>query len=198
MTPLDPTPDAPPLSPGLYIVATPIGNLGDLTRRAEAVLAGAQVIACEDTRVTGKLLHHLGFSKRLVRYDDHADAAARDYLLGLMADQAVALVSDAGTPLISDPGYRLVRAAREAGIPVTGLPGPSAAVLALSIAGLPTDRSCSPVSCPPRPRRGWMCWPNWPRCAPRWCSMKPGRGWSIRCSRWRRRCRGAKWWWRAN
>ena len=128
------------LAPGLYIVATPIGNLGDITARAIATLGGAAAVACEDTRVTGKLLHHFGLKKRMIRYDDHAADETREYLLGLMAQQPVALVSDAGTPLVSDPGYRLVRAARERGIAVTSLPGPSAAVVALTLAGLPSDR----------------------------------------------------------
>lgn len=128
------------LAPGLYIVATPIGNLGDMTRRAIDVLGAVSVIACEDTRVTGKLLSHLGIRKPMRRYDDHADASARDGLLELMRSEPVALVSDAGTPLISDPGYRLVRAARAEGIAVTSLPGPSAVITALTLAGLPTDR----------------------------------------------------------
>ena len=129
-----------PLDPGLYIVATPIGNLGDITARAIATLRGAAAVACEDTRVTGKLLHHFGLKKRMIRYDDHAADETREYLLGLMAQEPIALVSDAGTPLVSDPGYRLVRAARERGIAVTSLPGPSAAVVALTLAGLPSDR----------------------------------------------------------
>ncbi|MBX9883689.1 MAG: 16S rRNA (cytidine(1402)-2'-O)-methyltransferase [Novosphingobium sp.] len=129
-----------PLEPGLYIVATPIGNLGDVTRRAIAVLSGCAVVACEDTRVTGGLLHHLGIKRPLRRYDDHASDAAREALLGEMTRGAVALVSDAGTPLISDPGYRLVREARARGIAVTTIPGPSALVAALTLAGLPTDR----------------------------------------------------------
>ena len=128
------------LAPGLYIVATPIGNLGDITARAIATLRGASAVACEDTRVTGKLLHHFGLKKRMIRYDDHAADETREYLLGLMAQEPVALVSDAGTPLVSDPGYRLVRSARERGIAVTSLPGPSAAVVALTLAGLPSDR----------------------------------------------------------
>lgn len=128
------------LPPGLYIVATPIGNLGDITLRAIEVLRGVAAVACEDTRVTGKLLNHLGIRQRLIRYDDHADERARDGLLELMRGEAVALVSDAGTPLISDPGFRLVRAAREAGVAITSLPGPSAAIMALTLAGLPTDR----------------------------------------------------------
>jgi 16S rRNA (cytidine1402-2'-O)-methyltransferase len=128
------------LPPGLYIVATPIGNLGDITLRAIETLRGVAAVACEDTRVTGKLLHHLGFKKRMIRYDDHASDADRDRLLALMAEQPVALVSDAGTPLISDPGFRLVRAARERGIALTSLPGPSAALVALTLSGLPSDR----------------------------------------------------------
>jgi 16S rRNA (cytidine1402-2'-O)-methyltransferase len=128
------------LSPGLYIVATPIGNLGDITLRAVEVLRGVAAVACEDTRVTGKLLNHLGIKQRMIRYDDHAGDFERDRILGLIAHEAVALVSDAGTPLISDPGYRLVKAAREAGLAVTSLPGASAAVMALTLAGLPSDR----------------------------------------------------------
>lgn len=128
------------LPPGLYIVATPIGNLGDITLRAIEVLRAADLVACEDTRVTGKLLNHLGFKKRMVRYDDHADDADRERVMAGMREGVVALVSDAGTPLISDPGYRLVRAAREEGIAVTSLPGPSAAVVALTLSGLPNDK----------------------------------------------------------
>jgi len=128
------------LSSGLYIVATPIGNLGDITLRAVDVLRGVTAVACEDTRVTGKLLHHLGIKRRLIRYDDHAGEAERERLLALMAAEPVALVSDAGTPLVSDPGYRLVREAQDRGIAVTSLPGPSAAVLALTLSGLPSDR----------------------------------------------------------
>ncbi|MBX9665776.1 16S rRNA (cytidine(1402)-2'-O)-methyltransferase [Novosphingobium sp.] len=130
----------PELEPGLYIVATPIGNLGDVSRRAIETLSGCAVVACEDTRVTGKLLHHLGIKRPLRRYDDHASDAAREALLGEMTRGAVALVSDAGTPLISDPGYRLVREARARGIAVTTIPGASALVAALTLAGLPTDR----------------------------------------------------------
>lgn len=129
-----------PLSPGLYIVATPIGNLGDITLRAIATLRGVAAVACEDTRVTGKLLHHLEIKQKLIRYDDHASEATRDHILALAAAQPVALVSDAGTPLISDPGFKLVRAARERGIAVTSLPGPSAAIMALTLTGLPSDR----------------------------------------------------------
>lgn len=129
-----------PLSPGLYIVATPIGNLADVTTRAVTVLRGVAAVACEDTRVTGKLMQHLGIKQKLVRYDDHASEATREHLLAMAAEQPVALVSDAGTPLISDPGYRLVRAARDRGIGVTSIPGASAAITALTLAGLPSDR----------------------------------------------------------
>ncbi|HUD28577.1 MAG TPA: 16S rRNA (cytidine(1402)-2'-O)-methyltransferase [Novosphingobium sp.] len=128
------------LSPGLYIVATPIGNLGDITLRAVETLKGVAAVACEDTRVTGKLLHHLGIKQRMIRYDDHAGEGDRERLLALMEAEPVALVSDAGTPLISDPGYRLVRTARERGIAVTSLPGANAAVVAMTLSGLPNDR----------------------------------------------------------
>jgi 16S rRNA (cytidine1402-2'-O)-methyltransferase len=134
----DPSPE--PLEPGLYIVATPIGNLGDVTRRAVDVLSRCDAVACEDTRVTGKLLKHLGISKPLWRYDDHAKETDRARLIEAMQAKAVALVSDAGTPLVSDPGYRLVREARAVGISVTSLPGPSAPVMALTLSGLPNDR----------------------------------------------------------
>lgn len=129
-----------PLAPGLYIVATPIGNLGDLSPRALAVLRGVAAVACEDTRVTGGLLHKFGVKQKLIRYDDHADAGAAERLLAIARSSPLALVSDAGTPLISDPGYRLVRAARAAGIAVVSIPGPSAVVTALTLAGLPSDR----------------------------------------------------------
>ena len=129
-----------PLSPGLYIVATPIGNLGDITLRAIETLRGVSAVACEDTRVTGKLLNHLGIKQKLIRYDDHASDATRDHLLDLAASGPIALVSDAGTPLVSDPGYKLVRGAGERGIAVTSLPGASAAIVALTLSGLPSDR----------------------------------------------------------
>jgi 16S rRNA (cytidine1402-2'-O)-methyltransferase len=128
------------LAPGLYLVATPIGNLGDVTARAADWLRRADIIACEDTRVTATLLRHIGSERPTRRHDDHADDRARDALVAQMATQSVALVSDAGTPLISDPGWRLVRAARAAGVPVTAAPGPCAAVMALTLSGLPSDR----------------------------------------------------------
>ena len=132
---------APPLPAGLHIVATPIGNLRDITVRALEVLAAADLIACEDTRVTRKLTDHFGISAALTPYHDHNAATARPKLLARLADgAAVALVSDAGTPLVSDPGYKLVRAAHDAGHAVTTLPGASAVLAALAVAGLPTDR----------------------------------------------------------
>ncbi len=128
------------LPPGLYIVATPIGNLGDITLRAIETLRGVSVIACEDTRVTGKLLRLLGIKARMIRYDDHAGEGDRQRLIDTMLTEPVALVSDAGTPLVSDPGFRLVREARAAGAAITSLPGPSAAIVALTLSGLPSDR----------------------------------------------------------
>jgi len=130
----------PALSPGLYIVATPIGNLGDLSPRAAATLAAADIIAVEDSRVTAKLLRHIGVRRPMVPYHDHVDEGVRPALVARMATEAVALVSDAGTPLISDPGFKLVRDARAAGVPIVTIPGPSAVVAALTLAGLPTDR----------------------------------------------------------
>ena len=131
---------AEPLSPGLYIVATPIGNLGDITLRAVETLRRCDAVACEDTRVTGKLMKHLGISKPLWRYDDHAEHRERERLVESIRTRAVALVSDAGTPLVSDPGYRLVNAARAEGLPVTILPGACAAIAGLTLSGLPNDR----------------------------------------------------------
>jgi 16S rRNA (cytidine1402-2'-O)-methyltransferase len=133
--------EAPALPAGLHIVATPIGNLRDITLRALEVLAAVELIACEDTRVTRRLLDHYGITTPLTPYHEHNAAAARPKLLTrLAAGAAVALVSDAGTPLVSDPGFKLVRAAREAGHGVTALPGASATLVALAAAGLPTDR----------------------------------------------------------
>jgi len=133
--------EAPPLPAGLYLVATPIGNLRDIGLRALETLAAADVIACEDSRVTRKLTEHYAIATPLTPYHEHNAAEARPRLLSRLADgQAVALVSDAGTPLISDPGYKLVRAASEAGHAVVAVPGASAVLTALAVAGLPTDR----------------------------------------------------------
>ncbi len=128
------------LQPGLHIVATPIGNLSDLSPRAADTLSRADRILAEDTRVTAKLLQHIGAKVPMSRYDDHSSDRDRDEIVGRLGNQAIALVSDAGTPLISDPGYKLVRAARAAGHSVHTVPGPSAAIAALTLAGLPTDR----------------------------------------------------------
>ena len=128
------------LTPGLYLVATPIGNLGDITMRAVDILSRCDGVACEDTRVTGKLLKHLGISKPMWRYDDHSEHRDRSRLVDSMRTRAVALVSDAGTPMISDPGYRLVNDCHAEGISVTSLPGACAAVVGLTLSGLPNDR----------------------------------------------------------
>jgi 16S rRNA (cytidine1402-2'-O)-methyltransferase len=127
-------------APGLHIVATPIGNLGDLSPRAAETLRNADLILAEDTRVTARLLSHIGARVPMQRYDDHTSEEERQRVVARLADQAIALVSDAGTPLISDPGYKLVRAARGAGFEVHTVPGPSAVIAALTLAGLPTNR----------------------------------------------------------
>lgn len=128
------------LAPGLYIVATPIGNLGDLSPRAAHILSNAAVVAVEDSRVTAGLLRHIGVKRPMTPYHDHNAEHVRPGLIARMGSEAVALVSDAGTPLISDPGYKLVRDARAAGHLVVTIPGPCAAIAALTLAGLPTDR----------------------------------------------------------
>ncbi|MDP1735885.1 MAG: 16S rRNA (cytidine(1402)-2'-O)-methyltransferase [Caulobacter sp.] len=130
-----------PLEAGLYVVATPIGNLRDITLRGLDVLAGCDLLLAEDTRVTGKLLAAYGLSKTMLRYDEHAAERARPRIMAALEQgQSVALVSDAGTPLVSDPGYRLVREVVAAGHRVFPIPGPSAALAALTLGGLPTDR----------------------------------------------------------
>ncbi|TPG13030.1 16S rRNA (cytidine(1402)-2'-O)-methyltransferase [Sphingomonas oligophenolica] len=139
-----------PLHPGLYIVATPIGNLGDLSPRAADILARADVIAVEDSRVTAGLLRHIGVKRHMTPYHDHNAEGVRPGLIARMATEAVALVSDAGTPLISDPGFKLVRDARAAGHLVVTIPGPCAAVAALTLAGLPTDRFLFAGFLPPK------------------------------------------------
>ena len=128
------------LPPGLYIVATPIGNLSDLSPRAAETLRRAELILAEDKRVSAKLLAHAGARAPMVTYHDHSSDEDRRKALDVVATKAVALISDAGTPLISDPGYKLVRAARTAGLPIFTIPGPCAAIAALTVAGLPTDR----------------------------------------------------------
>jgi 16S rRNA (cytidine1402-2'-O)-methyltransferase len=153
-------PDHDKLAAGLYLIATPLGNIGDISHRAVAVLKSLDLLACEDTRVVRRLCSALAIAApRLVRYDDHADERVRAQLVAAVrSGQAVGLVADAGTPLIADPGYRLVRAMRAADLKVTAIPGPSAAITALMLAGLPTDRFLF-AGFPPRaggPRRAWL------------------------------------------
>ena len=132
---------APALVPGLHITATPIGNLGDVTLRALATLAAADVVLCEDTRVTSRLLERYGIKASMKPYHEHNAEAVRPAIIkALQAGGAYALVSDAGVPLVSDPGYRLVRACVDEGITITALPGASATLTALALSGLPTDR----------------------------------------------------------
>jgi 16S rRNA (cytidine1402-2'-O)-methyltransferase len=143
--------EADPIAPGLHVVATPIGNLGDITLRALSTLAAADAVVAEDTRVTRTLLAHYGMATPLVAYHEHNAAVVRPHLLArLAAGAALALVSDAGTPLVSDPGFKLVADALAAGIAVTSVPGPSAVLAALVVSGLPTDRFFFEGFLPPR------------------------------------------------
>ncbi|MHA1565022.1 MAG: 16S rRNA (cytidine(1402)-2'-O)-methyltransferase [Alphaproteobacteria bacterium] len=128
-------------APGLHLVATPIGNLGDISKRALDILRGVDIIACEDSRVTGKLLKAYGIDTKTKPYHDHNANAVRPWLIKqIQQGRSVALVSDAGTPLVSDPGYKLVRAVVESDLPVSAVPGPMAGVMALVLSGLPADR----------------------------------------------------------
>ena len=139
------------LKPGLYVVATPIGNLGDITLRALSVLANADIVLCEDTRHSRTLLAHYAISVPTRPYHEHNAAKERPRVLtDLVAGKRIALISDAGTPLISDPGWKLVREAVDAGIRVEALPGASATLTALSVAGLPTDAFLFAGFLPPR------------------------------------------------
>jgi 16S rRNA (cytidine1402-2'-O)-methyltransferase len=139
------------MEPGLYLVATPIGNARDLSQRAIDVLRAADVVACEDSRVSGRLFAMHNIDARLTTYHDHNAGARRPQLIKRMKDgESVALVSDAGTPAIADPGYKLVRAAIEAGLTVTAVPGANAALTALILSGLPTDRFLFEGYLPPR------------------------------------------------
>lgn len=139
------------LDPGLYLVATPIGNLRDITLRALDLLANADIVVCEDSRVTRKLLTAHGLARRLVSYHEHNAERVRPRLIRNLQDgRSVALVSDAGTPLVSDPGYKLVSAAYEAGLPVSVAPGASAALAALCVSGLPSDRFLFAGFLPPK------------------------------------------------
>ncbi len=135
--------DNPSLSPlpgHLYVVATPIGNLADLTERARAILGAVDLIACEDTRTTGAMLTRLGIRRELIAYHEHNETEMAEQLAGqVAAGKSVAVVSDAGTPALSDPGFRVVRACRRRGLPVVPVPGPSALTAVLSASGLPTN-----------------------------------------------------------
>ena len=151
------------LEPGLYLVATPIGNLRDITLRALDVLGAADVVVCEDTRVTAKLLNAYSLKKKMISYNDHNAGKQRGPLLEKLGGGGrVALVSDAGTPLVSDPGFKLVRDALDLGIAVIPVPGPSAPLAALQLSGLPTDRFVFAGFCPPKKEarrtflREWM------------------------------------------
>jgi 16S rRNA (cytidine1402-2'-O)-methyltransferase len=149
--------NAPKASPGLHLVATPIGNLGDITLRALETLAGVDIIACEDTRITRRLTERFAISALLKPYHEHNAALVRPKILERLAQGgSIALVSDAGTPLISDPGFKLVREVTAAGHPVIALPGPSSVLAALAVAALPTDRFFFEGFLPPRriARRG--------------------------------------------
>src|SRR5690606_12153877 len=132
--------EAPPLAPGLYSVATPIGNLRDITLRALETLAAADLVLCEDTRLSARLLDHYSIRTQRTAMHDHNEKARVEGLLTRLKEGGrLALISDAGTPLLSDPGFPLVRAVRAAGLPVFAVPGPSALLAALASAGLPTD-----------------------------------------------------------
>ncbi len=147
------------MSGTLFVVATPIGNLEDLSPRARQTLAAVDLVAAEDTRHTGRLLSHLGLKTRLFALHEHNEARATQTLIERLKDgKSVALVSDAGTPLVSDPGYRLVQAAHANGIVVSPVPGPSAVTAALSVSGLPTDRFGFEGFPPAKPvaRRKWL------------------------------------------
>jgi 16S rRNA (cytidine1402-2'-O)-methyltransferase len=172
------------LTPGLYLVATPIGNLADISLRALEVLSKADLVACEDTRTTRKLCTAHGIAAKLTAYHDHNAARVRPKLMErLECGEAVALVSDAGTPLISDPGYKLVAAAVEAKVAVTAVPGASAGLAALTVSGLPSDRFLFAGFLPnksgarrralaelaPVPASLSPTWPrSWARARPRW------------------------------
>lgn len=136
-----PAPKTSAIKPGFYLVATPIGNLRDITFRALDILSSVDLIICEDTRVTGKLMGAYGFKKKMQVYNDHSTDQQREKLIEAVTNgQSVAVLSDAGTPLVSDPGYKLVRAAIEKKLYVTSIPGPNAALPALQLSGLPTDQ----------------------------------------------------------
>lgn len=150
------------MKPGLYLVATPVGNLGDITLRALDVLSAADLIVCEDTRVTGKLLAYYGIKKPLLPYNDHnADQQRSGILSKLQSGQTVAMVSDAGTPLISDPGFKLVRTCVESGLYVTALPGANSVLTALQLSALPSESFCFAGFLPPKEAARRAMLKNW-------------------------------------
>jgi 16S rRNA (cytidine1402-2'-O)-methyltransferase len=137
----EPTPKTIPIKPGFYLVATPIGNLRDITFRALDILSSVDLIICEDTRVTGKLMQAYGFKKKMQVYNDHATEGQREALIkGVQNGLSVAVLSDAGTPMVSDPGYKLIRLAIQNALYITSIPGPNAALPALQLSGMPTDQ----------------------------------------------------------
>lgn len=146
-----PSPKSVPMKPGFYLVATPIGNLRDITFRALDVLSSVDLIVCEDTRVTGKLMNAYGFKKKMQVYNDHSTDKQREHLIkSVQEGKSIAVLSDAGTPLVSDPGYKLVCGAVEEGLYITSVPGPNAALPALQLSGLPTDQFCFLGFLPPK------------------------------------------------
>ena len=161
------------LLPALYVVATPIGNLGDITFRAIDTLQRVGRVAAEDTRVSGQLLAHFNISKPLVSIREHNEREAAERVIAwIAAGEAVAYVSDAGTPAMSDPGARLVAAVRAAGLAVVPIPGAAAVTTALSVAGMEAGTGCSMVFCRPNPPRAARSCRRSPRCRARWCSTR--------------------------
>jgi 16S rRNA (cytidine1402-2'-O)-methyltransferase len=183
----------------LFIVATPIGNLEDLSYRAVRVLREADRIACEDTRHTRRLLDHYGIDRPLVSYHEHNEKERTAELLRELEEgRNIALVSDAGTPLIADPGYRIVHAARERGIAVSPIPGASAIMAALSAGGLATDAFLFAGFLPPNRALESVRWKSGNRWRRRWCSMRRRIAWWNRCGPLRKWTARAAWWWRAS
>jgi 16S rRNA (cytidine1402-2'-O)-methyltransferase len=184
--------NAPKPVPGLYLVATPIGHLGDITLRALETLAGVDIIACEDTRITRRLTERYAISAELKPYHEHNAAMARPRILEKLAQGAsIALVSDAGTPLISDPGFKLVREVCAAGHAVIAVPGASSVLTALSVAALPTDRFSSRDSCRPGKARGERGWKSSPGSMPRSCCSNPAAACRTRWPIWPKSWAGA-------
>lgn len=177
--------EAPELAPGLHVVATPIGNLRDVTIRGLETLAAADVIYCEDTRTSGRLTEHFGIATPRRALHEHNERALLETIAAdIGRGGRVALISDAGTPLLSDPGFPLVRALREAGLPVFAAPGASALLAALAVAGLPTDAFGFHGFLPPKAKRGARRWPRSRRAPKHWCSTNRRAGWARRWPPW--------------